>query len=117
MNMEEYREFDQDKEWAYVYSVAPKKASLSYNCTNIEGYISLDIAETMYKNEPGNFEHGEQQYKHALDGDGFVAAFEIKNGKCCYTGRFVETEYFLNEEDKIRFCTKMSLGHSVKMDF
>ena len=87
-------------DWEWVYSgVDPAKAVQSNMlCEEIEGTIPSDLQGTYYKNGPANFQRGDQYYEHVLDGDGFITAFTFKEGKCHYTGRFVETDYYLEEQ-------------------
>ncbi|GAX15962.1 hypothetical protein FisN_22Hh188 [Fistulifera solaris] len=105
LNVEKYGEFDQHNDWGFVYSSVPPEASSSYEIGDIEGQIPADLSGAYYKAGPGNFEREGRRYAHVLDGDGFVAAFHFDNGKARYTGRFVETEYFVHEslEDKIKY--------------
>jgi all-trans-8'-apo-beta-carotenal 15,15'-oxygenase len=105
MNTEKHGAFNQDRDWGFAYSSAPSEACSSYIVEDIEGEVPADLAGTFYKAGPGNFEREGRRYEHVLDGDGFIAAFRFKDGKVRYTGRFVETEYFLEEqkEDKIKY--------------
>ena len=98
-------DYSQHDDWGFVYSSAPPEAVGSYEVKDIEGTIPSDLRGTYYKVGGAKFERGGQRYEHVLDGDGFVVAFRIENGRVQYTGRFVETEYFLEEEaaDEVRY--------------
>lgn len=98
-------DYSQHDDWGFVYSSAPPAALASYEVEDVEGTIPSDLQGTYYKVGGAKFERGGQRYEHVLDGDGFVVAFQIENGRCQYTGRFVETEYFLEEEaaDEVRY--------------
>jgi all-trans-8'-apo-beta-carotenal 15,15'-oxygenase len=105
-------DYDQDRDWGFVYSSVPEQASGTYEVTEIEGDIPSDLfGTTYYKIGPGKFERNGKQYEHVLDGDGFVVSFRIdKNGKVTYTGRFVETEYYQREEDVNKVCYRNVFG-------
>lgn len=104
-NTEEYGPFDQE-DWAWAYTTVPPEAiSTTHGSTfaaetlEVEGIVPPDLIGTFYRTGPGKFERGGRRYDHVLDGDGFVAAFEFGgNGRVQYRGRFVETEYFVQEE-------------------
>eukprot|EP00985_Skeletonema_marinoi_P022648 scaffold14567_cov107-Skeletonema_marinoi.AAC.1 len=110
MNTEKYGEYDNDVQhvdWGFAYSSTPPNAVDSYIIDDVEGEIPSDLSGvTFYKAGPGNFQRDGRQYEHVLDGDGFVFAIKFQeDGSAKYTGRFVETEYFLEEqtEDKIKY--------------
>jgi all-trans-8'-apo-beta-carotenal 15,15'-oxygenase len=104
-----YGEFNQHRDWGFAYSSVGPEACSSYVLDDVEGGIPPDLQGTYYKIGPGNFEREGRRYEHVLDGDGFVAAFHFfqgNNGTAVrYTGRFVETEYFLKEraQDTIQY--------------
>ena len=106
----DYGEYDNEAQhnyWGFAYSSTPPEAVDSYIIDNVEGDIPSDLAGvTFYKTGPGNFERNGKKYEHVLDGDGFVIAVKfLEDGTARYTGRFVETEYFLEEveENKIKY--------------
>jgi all-trans-8'-apo-beta-carotenal 15,15'-oxygenase len=111
MNTETYGEYSnevQHVDWGFAYSSTPPNAVDSYVIDDVEGVIPSDLAGvTFYKTGPGNFQRNGRQFQHVLDGDGFVIAIKfLEDGSGAkYTGRFVETEYFLEEqsEDKIKY--------------
>lgn len=112
LDTERYGPFEQERDWGFAYSSAPPEAVASYWIENdhIEGrqQIPSDLVGTYYKTGPGKFEREGRRYEHVLDGDGFVAAFQFTaDGRVRYTGRFVETEYFLKEQadDTIKYRT------------
>jgi len=103
----EYTNEVQHEMWGFAYSSTPPQAVDSYVIHDVEGVIPSDLAGvTFYKTGPGNFKRNGKQYEHVLDGDGFVIAIQfLEDGSAKYIGRFVETEYFLEEqtEDKIKY--------------
>jgi hypothetical protein len=112
MNTETYGEYTnevQHEKWGFACSSTPNAAVDSYviNIDDVEGVIPYDLTGvTFYKTGPANFKCNGKQYEHGLDGDGFVMAIKfLEDGSAKYTGRFVETEYFLEEqtEDKIKY--------------
>ena len=101
LDTEQFGPFQQDRDWGFVYSaVSPEQACTSYVIKDVEGKIPAGLKGTYYKIGPGNFERGGKNYEHVLDGDGFVAAFHFDGEEVTYTGRFVESEYFLSEQDE-----------------
>lgn len=98
--------FDQETEWDWVHRTVESRASSSYVLEphEIEGSVPTDLKGTYRKVGPGNFERNGVRYSHTLDGDGFVAAVSFGQN-VSYTGRYVETEYFLREQatDQILF--------------
>lgn len=108
MNIETYGPFQQETDWAFAYSSTPAdQACTSYEIDNIEGRIPDDLRGTFYKVGPGKLERGGERYAHVLDGDGFCMAIDIDGARqtATYKGRFVETEYFQEEEslDQIKY--------------
>ena len=105
MNTAKHGEYQQERDWAFAYSSTPPEACSTYDIVDVEGTIPADLKGTFYKVGPGNFERNGKSFEHVLDGDGFVMAIHLKEGKAKYQGRFVETEYFLEEQetDSIRY--------------
>ena len=114
INTQKYGKFDHE-DWAWAYSTTPDEACSSYECTvdgdetsqlsqtgRVEGLIPKELlGGTFYRVGPGNFERGGRRYNHVLDGDGFTAAFHfVDSERVRYTGRFVETEFFVQERDQ-----------------
>ena len=112
-NEQAYGKFDQE-DWGWVYTSVPPEASSSYMCQDIEGTIPSDLQGTYYKVGPGKFERQGERYAHVLDGDGFVAAFSISSQGVKYTGNFVKTEYFLEEEEKDEILFRNVFGTEPK---
>jgi all-trans-8'-apo-beta-carotenal 15,15'-oxygenase len=111
-NTEAYGEFDQE-DWGWVYSTVSPEACSTYSVdpSQIEGTLPLDLVGTLYRVGPGNFERNGKRYAHALDGDGFVAAFNFEgDGNVQYTGKFVETEYFRAEQEKDQILYRNVFG-------
>jgi all-trans-8'-apo-beta-carotenal 15,15'-oxygenase len=109
-----YGAFQQERDWGFAYSsVIPSDACTSYIIDDIEGIIPPDLVGTYYKTGPGKFESPDgRRYEHVLDGDGFVAAFTFNGGDdgVRYTGRFVETEYYLEEQAQQKILYRSVFG-------
>ena len=100
LDTKEFGPYQQERDWGFAYSsVEPEQACTSYVIKDVEGELPADLKGTYYKIGPGNFERGGKDYEHFLDGDGFVAAFHFDGEDVTYTGRFVESEYFLEEQN------------------
>ena len=103
----EYGAFQQDRDWGFAYSTTNAEGSYTIVSDDSEGTVpSCLMGGTFYKIGPASFERGGRRFEHVLDGDGFVASFAFQeDGGVQYTGRFVETEYFLQEQkqDKILY--------------
>lgn len=97
-NIQAYGRFQESNEWASAYQSTHSLAVTEYFCENVEGTVPSDIRGDFFKAGPGNMERGGKRYRHVLDGDGFVAMFRFRDGLVSYTGRFVETEYYREEE-------------------
>ena len=104
--------FDQD-DWGWVYTTVPPEAvCLPYSqIQDTEGAIPPDLSGTFYRAGPGKFERNGRRYEHVLDGDGFLASFQIRNGEAFYQGRFIETEYYLAEEKADRSLFRNVFGN------
>lgn len=63
----------------------------------IKGRLPAGLSGTFYRNGPGRFELGGERYHHWFDGDGFVQAWAIGDGRVAHRGRFVETRKYLDE--------------------
>jgi all-trans-8'-apo-beta-carotenal 15,15'-oxygenase len=72
-----------------------------YAIDDIEGEIPIDLSGTLYRNGPNRFKNVD----HPYDGDGFVAALEIKAGCARFRSRFVSTFGYLaeSEADRVLF--------------
>jgi all-trans-8'-apo-beta-carotenal 15,15'-oxygenase len=63
----------------------------------VEGRIPADLNGVFFRNGPGRFELGGERQHHWFDGDGFAQRWRIGGGKASHSGRFVETERFVEE--------------------
>jgi hypothetical protein len=103
-------EFDMD-DWKLCYTSNSKIAASAYPCNEIEGKVPADLKGTLFRNGPGNFERGNKRYEHTLDGDGFIASWTFSgDGAVEYRGRFVETEYFLEEQEQDKVLYRNTFG-------
>ncbi|MBV1886951.1 MAG: carotenoid oxygenase family protein, partial [Parvibaculaceae bacterium] len=64
----------------------------------IEGKLPQGLTGTLYRNGPGLFERDDYRKASVLDGDGYVQALSIGDGKATHQARFVRTEKYGNEE-------------------
>ena len=62
-----------------------------------QGEVPADLRGSYYFNGPANLQRGEFRYRHWLDGDGFVRAVHIRDGKAEMVSRFVRTKKFEDE--------------------
>ncbi|UWG47543.1 Lignostilbene-alpha,beta-dioxygenase or related enzyme [Halanaeroarchaeum sp. HSR-CO] len=60
----------------------------------IEGVVPNWLAGTLYRNGPGLFEVGGEQFDHWFDGLAMVRRFSFQNGSIAYSNRFLRTETY-----------------------
>jgi all-trans-8'-apo-beta-carotenal 15,15'-oxygenase len=101
--------FDME-DWKWCYSSNWDIASTAYKCSDIEGTVPADLRGTLFRNGPGNFQRGNKRYEHTLDGDGFIASWKFSEDSVEYRGRFVETEYFLKEQQQDAILYRNTFG-------
>lgn len=79
----------------------PSERQESYEITEIEGEIPKDLHGTLYRNGPSQRIMPPTGYEslHLFDGDALVHGFRFDDGKAHYTGRFVESESYLIEQE------------------
>ena len=96
---------DLRSEW-FKKSWYPSEIEESYTITEIEGEIPRDLYGTLYRNGPSQRHLPPQGYEalHLFDGDALVHAFRFDDGKAHYTGKFVESESYLVEQEEGRMC-------------
>jgi carotenoid cleavage dioxygenase len=92
-------------EW-FVNSWKPSEAEGAYEITEIEGELPAEINGTLFRNGPSQRQLPPQGYEalHLFDGDALVHAFRFDDGRAFYTGRFVESESYLVEQNEGRWC-------------
>jgi len=117
-NTDAYGAFQQDRDWAFAFSGCTVDAEGSYVVERamVEGEIPDCLkGGTFYRNGPAKFERNGHRYEHFLDGDGFVVAFKfLQDGRLRYTGRFVETEFFLREQEQDDILYRNAFGTQKK---
>ena len=69
----------------------------------IEGKLPRGLSGTLYRNGPGLFERDDYRKASVLDGDGYVQALSLNDGKATHQARFVRTEKYLEEEKSGKF--------------
>lgn len=90
-----------EREWAeFLKSFTSLHQERSYWVPDaqVEGTIPKELEGTLLKNGPGQFEIGGQRVAHPFDGDGMVAAFAFKEGRCFFSNRFVRTKAYTEEQ-------------------
>ena len=86
----------------------------SYWIDTIEGELPLDLIGSLFRNGPARFDRGGQKYASMLDGDGYINRFIFPgDGTCHYSGRFVRTREFQEEESKGQVCWRGTFGTQV----
>ncbi|BDA50633.1 Apocarotenoid-15,15'-oxygenase [Coccomyxa sp. Obi] len=91
-------------DWAAAFRTQPDE--FDYWIYNIDGNIPDFLKGSLFRNGPGNFERGGQQYHHMLDGDGYVSRFCFAgDNQVHFRSRYVRTREFVKEEeaDKVLF--------------
>ncbi len=75
---------------------------LSAFTPRITGRLPVALSGALYRNGPALFERGagasKERYEHPFDGDGFVQAWRIHDGKASFKGKFVRTPKFVEEQ-------------------
>ncbi len=71
--------------------------------TALEGRLPAGLSGRLYSNVPGLMARGGERYRHWFDGDGFVQAWTLADGRASHRGRFVQTEKFQAEQAAGRF--------------
>lgn len=69
----------------------------------VEGRLPAALAGRLFRNGPGLMQRAGQRYRHWFDGDGFVQAWALADGRVSHKGRFVQTEKFRAEQAAGRF--------------
>lgn len=74
------------------------------------GSLPDSLCGTLFKNGPARFSRGDDEYAHWLDGDGFVTALNLEGGAASWSGRFVRTEAFAEEEEAGKVTYRTTFG-------
>jgi len=100
---------DSQSQW-FKKSWYPSEIEESYEITDIEGEIPREIHGTLYRNGPSQRQLPPQGYDalHLFDGDALVHAFRFDDGRAHYTGKFVESESYLVEQEEGRVCMNLA---------
>ncbi|MEL6302782.1 MAG: carotenoid oxygenase family protein [Pseudomonadota bacterium] len=80
-------------------------ATRSYDPLRLEvtGKIPEALYGVLFRNGPAKTERADVRYRHWFDGDGMIQRFAISADGISHTGRFVDTEKFVEEEAAGRF--------------
>jgi len=79
------------------------KEDLPPRFMTVEGQIPDTCRGTLYRNGPALYERGGQRYRHWIDPDGMLQAFEIGDRSVRHRGRFVRTDKYRREAAAGRF--------------
>jgi all-trans-8'-apo-beta-carotenal 15,15'-oxygenase len=79
-----------------IFATAP--AESSYDVETIVGSLPPGLHGTAYWNGPGRFGFGSRRARHWLDGDGMIAALDIRGERIRFANRFVRTRKWEDEE-------------------
>ncbi|MEM8799930.1 MAG: carotenoid oxygenase family protein [Pseudomonadota bacterium] len=90
---------------ALGFQNAPQKPFSDIQMTLIHGRPPQDIEGVFYRNGPGQMRRGADTIGHWFDGDGFIRAYRLTDGKLSLSGRFVETPKRSMDEKYGRFVT------------
>ena len=71
--------------------------------TVVEGRLPAALRGRYFRNGPGLMQRDGQRYRHWFDGDGFVQAWTLQDGRASHRGRFVQTAKFRAEQAAGRF--------------
>jgi all-trans-8'-apo-beta-carotenal 15,15'-oxygenase len=90
----------QARDWLVTYhdSRTPVEQELVCDLPVTEGKVPITLAGNLYRNGPGKFSAGKDDYSHPFDGDGMVSRFEIGEGRVRYTNAYVKTAEFIREQ-------------------
>jgi all-trans-8'-apo-beta-carotenal 15,15'-oxygenase len=96
-------------EWASAFRNVVTELS-GERLVAVRGSIPPDLAGTLYRNGPGQFERAGQWVHHPFDGDGMITAFRFEAGQAVLTNRFVRTEAYEAEQAAGRFLYRGVFG-------
>lgn len=96
-------------EWASAFRNVVTELS-GERLVAVRGSIPPDLAGTLYRNGPGQFERAGQWVHHPFDGDGMITAFRFEAGQVVLTNRFVRTEAYEAEQAAGRFLYRGVFG-------
>ena len=74
------------------------------------GQLPSSLRGTLFKNGPARFSRGDDTYAHWLDGDGYVTALRLDGGNASWSGRYVRTEAFAEEEEAGKVTYRTTFG-------
>ncbi|KQW41233.1 MULTISPECIES: carotenoid oxygenase family protein [unclassified Roseateles] len=69
----------------------------------VEGRLPTALRGRYFRNGPGLMQRADQRYRHWFDGDGFMQAWTLGDGRASHRGRFVQTDKFRAEQQAGRF--------------
>ncbi|EIE20486.1 carotenoid oxygenase [Coccomyxa subellipsoidea C-169] len=96
-------------DWASAFT--SQRDEFDYWVDTVEGTIPDYLNGTLFRNGPGNFERGGQQYHHMLDGDGYISAFSFAgDNQVHFRSRYVRTREFVKEQKADRVLFRNTFG-------
>lgn len=99
-------------DWAQQYISVD--GEFSYWIDTVDGKLPPDLVGSLFRNGPARFDRGGQKYASLLDGDGYISRFTfLEDQRCHYTGKFVRTREFLEEELAGKICWRGTFGTQV----
>jgi all-trans-8'-apo-beta-carotenal 15,15'-oxygenase len=100
-------------DWEAAYNSLPADVLAEPKRVPVEGTVPASLRGGMlYRCSPANFDRGGERYKHVLDGDGFVlrVAFDQEGTTATVTGRYVETQPFVEETQANKILYRNTFG-------
>ena len=97
------------RDWTAAFATQPREFS-EVAVPVISGSLPSDLSGTLFKNGPARFERGGVAYAHWLDGDGYLTALTLSNAGATWSGKYVRTEAFNEEDTKEEICWRTTFG-------
>ena len=106
-----------ESDWEATYNSLPADALAEPKEVPVEGAVPASLrGGVLYRCSPANFDRGGERYKHVLDGDGFMlrVAFDQDGTTATVTGRYVETQPFVEETNANEILYRNTFGTQPK---
>ena len=91
-----------DYDWALGWK-SIEQYSISALSMDVQGDLPSTLNGLFMRNGPAKLQRDDQRYTHWFDGDGMIQQFAIEQGNVSHSGRFVQTEKYVEEEAAQRF--------------
>ncbi|MEO0817639.1 MAG: carotenoid oxygenase family protein [Pseudomonadota bacterium] len=89
--------------WQIGYANAPADGFAPTAMDLVSGRLPDGFRGSFYRNGPGWFRYGDDVLGHWFDGDGMVQQIAFGDGKAIHSGRFVQTNKHISEQEAGRF--------------